>query len=127
MAVNITNSSKSNINSSVDDVLFNKKLFFIDTIAKHCDKCGSPYVPDDLNIIQENGLATIIHFSCSKCKASHIANFVMPIGLASRVPVNTDLNPNEVLFFAKQDKVSIDDVLVLYEVLENVKKVSSTD
>lgn len=127
MADSIVNKTQSNNNSPADDVLNNKKVFFIETIAKHCDKCGFPYTPNDLSIVQENGLATIIHFSCSKCKSSHIANFVMPIGLASRVPVNTDLEPDEVVDFAKQGKVSIDDVLVLYEVLEKVKRVSSVD
>lgn len=125
MAEKIVNNTKSYRNTHIDDVLYNKKQFFIDTVAKHCDKCGSLYSPTDLNIVQENGLATIIHFSCSKCKSSHIANFVMPLGLASRVPVSTDLAPAEVVDFSRQGKVSVDDVLMLYKVLGMSKKVSA--
>jgi len=101
----------------LDNPIENKKQFFIDTIAKFCDKCGSAYKPDDLNIIQENGMSTIIHFSCSNCKSGHIANFVIPLGMATRMPVNTDLSPAEVYDFSQQGKVSADDILEVYEAL----------
>lgn len=104
-----------------DDLLRNKKLFFIDAIAKYCDKCGSPYNPEDLNIIQENGLSTIIHFSCSNCKSSHVASFIVPLGMASRVPINSDLSAEEIVEFASQKKVSSDDILALYEALQDKK------
>lgn len=108
---------KMNINN-IDD----KKLFFLETIAKFCDKCGSPYSPDDITIVQESGLSTIIHFSCRNCKSNHVANFVLPIGLASRVPVNTDLSTEEIAFFSREQKVSVDDVLSIYENLEKLDK-----
>lgn len=115
-----------NNNDSSNNLLNSKKQFFIDTIAKFCDKCGSGYKPEDLNIIQENGLTTIIHFSCANCKSSHIASFMMPLGIASRVPVNTDLSPQEIADFAKQSKVSVDDILTLYETLVD-KRVESKE
>lgn len=110
------NSTKTNFNITDD-----KKLFFLETIAKFCDKCGSPYKPEDITIVQENGLSTIIHFSCTNCKSNHVANFVLPIGLASRVPVNTDLTSDEIVDFARKDKISVDDVLAIYENLENLE------
>jgi len=114
-----SNSFNNSINSTNSTNSANsKKQFFIDTIAKFCDKCGSAYKPEDLNIVLENGLTTIIHFSCTNCKSSHIASFIMPLGLASRVPVNTDLSTPELMDFANQSKVSIDDILTLYETLK---------
>ena len=44
--------------------LNDKKQFFIDTIAKFCDKCGHPYSKKDLEIIQDSDISSIIHFSC---------------------------------------------------------------
>jgi len=110
---NSVNNTNQNNNS------LSKKLFFLDNIAKFCDKCGTTYTPDNIRIIRENGLATIIHFSCSKCKTMHIANFIIPLGLASRVPLNTDLTQDEIVKFASMKKISSDEVLNLYESIKS--------
>lgn len=94
-----------------------KKIFLLDNIAKFCDKCGTMYTPDDVNVMFENQMSTIVSFSCTKCKASHVANFVLPVGVASRVPVNSDLAVEELTSFAQKSKVSVDEVLNLYELL----------
>jgi hypothetical protein len=92
----------------------NQKQYFIDTIAKFCDKCGNPYSIEDLEIIQETPISSIIHFACSNCKASHIATFVKPIGVSNRVPVNTDLKVEEIKKFATRDETSTEEILDLY-------------
>jgi hypothetical protein len=92
----------------------NQKQYFIDTIAKFCDKCGNPYSIEDLEIIQETPISSIIHFACSNCKASHIATFVKPIGVSNRVPVNTDLKVEEIKRFASRDETSTEEILDLY-------------
>jgi len=56
--------------------LNDKKQFFIDTIAKFCDKCGHPYSVEDLEIIQDTDISSIIHFSCPNCKSNHIATYL---------------------------------------------------
>ena len=101
-----------------------QKQYFIDTIAKFCDKCGSAYSIGDLEIIQENPISSIIHFSCSNCKASHIATFLKPMGMSSRVPVNTDLQIEEIKKFAKMDETSTDEILELYLYLKTNNKVT---
>ncbi|MCA9376808.1 hypothetical protein H6763_03540 [Candidatus Nomurabacteria bacterium] len=98
-----------------------KKQFFIDTIAKFCDKCGTEYSITDIHIVQESNFSSIIHFSCSNCKSNHIATFIRPMGMSSRVPVNSDLSVNEISRFAKFDKVTSDEVLQLYDELEKVE------
>jgi hypothetical protein len=92
----------------------NQKQYFIDTIAKFCDKCGNPYSIEDLEIIQETPISSIIHFACSNCKASHIATFVKPIGVSNRVPVNTDLKVEEIKKFASREETSTEEILDLY-------------
>lgn len=101
----------------------NQKQFFIDTIAKFCDKCGSAYSVDDLEIIQDTPISSIIHFSCSSCKASHIATFLKPMGMSSRVPVNTDLEISEIKKFAKRNETSAEEILELYLYLKANNKV----
>ena len=100
-----------------------QKQYFIDTIAKFCDKCGSPYSIGDLEIIQETPISSIIHFACSNCKASHIATFLKPMGISNRVPINTDLGIEEIKNFAKRTETSAEEILELYLYLKSYGKV----
>jgi len=100
-----------------------KKKFFINAIAKFCDKCGSPYSPSDLVILQDSGSSSIIHFSCSNCKSKHIATFVKPMGIASRMAINTDLTEKEIAKFATMGNTSPDEILGIYSYLKENKEV----
>ena len=91
-----------------------KKQFFIDTIAKFCDKCGNPYSKSDLEIIQDTNISSIIHFSCANCKSNHIATFFKPIGISNRMPINTDLDIEEIGKFASMKETSAEEILDLY-------------
>lgn len=100
-----------------------KRQFFIDTIAKFCDKCGHQYSISDVNLVQDNSFSSIIHFSCSNCKSNHIATFVKPVGMSSRVPVNTDLTVEEITQFAQEDRINSDQVLDVYELLDHSRHI----
>lgn len=100
-----------------------KKQFFINTIAKFCDKCGSPYSPSDLIILQESESSSIIHFSCSNCKSKHLATFLKPMGISNRMPINTDLSEKEIAKFASMKKTSPDDILSIYSFLKKNKEI----
>jgi len=103
---------------STDTVTLQRKQFFIDSIARFCDKCGTPYTVDDLNIVQNTGMSTIIHFSCHNCKSKHIATLVSPLGITQRVPLNTDLEEFELQKFLPKRSFSNQDVLDVYEELK---------
>lgn len=112
------------VKSNNEDKFLKDKLnFFIEAVAKFCDRCGTPYKPSNLNIIQDSGISSIIHFSCSNCKSRHIATFMRPLGVSSRSPINTDLDINEIKEFAKKGEVSSDDVLSIYSRLEKVSSI----
>lgn len=100
-----------------------KKKFFIDTIAKFCDKCGSPYSPSDLVILQDSGSISIIHFSCSNCKSKHIATFIKQMGVSSRMAINTDLSEKEIAKFASLENTSTDEILEIYSYLKKNREV----
>lgn len=100
----------------------NNKEFFIENVARYCDKCGRAYEPDDVEILQRTDYSVIIHFGCPNCKARHLATFIKPLGITSRVPVNTDLSIEELGQFAGKSSVSSNDILDVHELLkgENV-------
>lgn len=101
-----------------------KKQFFLDSVAKFCDKCGTLYLPEDVNIIQNTGVSAIIHFSCHNCKSKNIATFISPLGISNRVPVNTDLAVKEIKKFSNKKEVSLEDILEVYTYLKKNSKVS---
>lgn len=96
-----------------------QKSFFIENIARYCDKCGKAYDLVDIEILQSNDYSTIIHFSCKNCKARHLATFVRPLGVSSRMPVNTDLSIDEIGKFAGRRGVTSNDVLDVHGVLKS--------
>ena len=109
---------------SNDNSILDKKQFFLDSVAKFCDKCGTPYLPEDVNIIQNTGVSAIIHFSCHNCKSKNIATFVSPLGISNRMPVNTDLTVKEIQKFASRREVSLEDILDIYTYLKENNKIS---
>ena len=108
---------------SKKDMLLQKKQFFLDTVARFCDKCGTQYALEDVNIIQNTGVSSIIHFSCHNCKSKHIATFVSPLGMNHKVPVNTDLSIKEISKFAQQRETSAQEILDVYMYLKKNSKV----
>lgn len=95
-----------------------QRQFFLDKVASFCDKCGKSYDVDDVEVLQKNDYSTIIHFSCKKCKARHLATFIRPLGITSRMPVNTDLSIDEIARFSQQSSVTSNDVLDAHEILK---------
>ena len=91
-----------------------QRRFFIENIAKFCDKCGTEYHVNDVQIIQEQKLSAIIHFSCKNCKSSNIANLVSPLGFSTRIPMNTDLLVHEFSSFISKETISVDDILEVH-------------
>ncbi|MDD2577903.1 MAG: hypothetical protein PHP96_00755 [Candidatus Dojkabacteria bacterium] len=106
-----------------DNNTLEKKQFFLDSVAKFCDKCGTPYVLEDVNIIQNTGVLAIIHFSCHNCKSKNMATFVAPLGMSNRVPINTDLSVKEIKKFANKKEVSPEEILEIYMKLKKETKV----
>ncbi|HVX92557.1 MAG TPA: hypothetical protein VHA74_00395 [Candidatus Dojkabacteria bacterium] len=115
---------KLSVTNDKNNVVNNDKLeFFIEAIARFCDKCGASYSVDDLQLIQESDYSSIIHFTCKNCKSRHIATFIKPIGLSSRMPINSDLNVKEIGKFASKSVIPADDILDVYTLLNKKRMI----
>lgn len=95
------------------------KKFFIEHVARFCDRCGRAYKEEDIEILQRTDYSVIIHFGCPNCKARHLATFIKPLGITSRVPVNTDLGIEELSYFAGRRGISTNDVLDVHDILKS--------
>jgi glycerol dehydrogenase-like iron-containing ADH family enzyme len=111
---------KKNLNKTKDhnDI----RLLYLEKISKFCDKCGSPYSVDDLQIIKKSKSQTIIHFSCHFCKASKIVQIsnVHQADIIQQV-YDTDLQNQELLSFIAKRPVSLNDVIDVYSYLKKRK------
>ena len=107
-----------------DNNIQEKKQFFLDSVAKFCDKCGTAYNTDDVNIIQNSGVSVIIHFSCHNCKSRNIATYVPPLGMSNRVPINADLSVGEIKKFSSKREVTLEEILEVYTHLKKNSKVT---
>ncbi len=117
----IKNHTKSNNNdekSEVEAKIDKQKKELINKIAKYCSKCGTAYQTDDVQLINTDAHQFVIHFKCSKCSTDYIANYSPPGGVISKVPINTDLKPEEFPKFLKTGEiVTSDDVVRVYDFL----------
>ena len=104
---------------TLKDKKTNKKQFYIDNVAKFCDKCGAVYELGNIKIIQETGNSAVMHFLCPSCKSENVANFLSPAGLTTKIPINCDLGLQELKKFTTQEIISLDDVLELHVSLED--------
>ena len=104
-----------NVNDQSQESKNAQKEFFIENVARYCDKCGRAYKPGDVEILQQTDYSVIIHFGCPNCKARHLATFIKPLGITSRIPVNTDLSISELAAFAGHRSISSNDVLDVHE------------
>ncbi|MCG2687093.1 hypothetical protein L6278_03115 [Candidatus Parcubacteria bacterium] len=87
-------------------------------LVKNCPVCRTKYTIPMADVVQELETGYLVYFSCANCKSSLLTQISeMPFGLIGSAML-TDLELNEVLKFKNGEKVTVDDVLEVYESLE---------
>ncbi|MBN1374380.1 hypothetical protein JW962_03565 [Candidatus Dojkabacteria bacterium] len=71
------------------------KKALLNIAAKFCDRCGSPYNPEDLDVVKEFGGTLILMLRCHNCGVSHMVNIALNKGVGTRFMLNTDLMVDE--------------------------------
>ena len=85
--------------------------FFFKHISAYCDRCGQHYKNTDLKIINNTSTTAIIQVTCHKCKSSHLVHLVKQLGLANRIPLRIDLQPEELAKFIARGRITTDNVI----------------
>lgn len=102
------------------------KEFVLKNIVAYCDKCGTPYKPEDLTVMYDNTNLIIVQATCPKCKAQYIVQLVEPLNAARKFPVVLDLPAHRLAAQLLLPPVSTDFVLELHSLLSQ-KRVTVGD
>lgn len=103
--------NKSNKNKSIQN-------FFLNNIAKFCDKCGTIYKDSDIKILESFNSNYIIQANCSKCKTSHLATVLKNSGISSKINIKTDLTEQELKTKLPFGPIKSDEVLEMHNTLK---------
>lgn len=103
------------------------KNFFLDSIAKFCDRCGSPFGAENIDVVKRTPGQILLHIKCSECGSSHLASFIQQLGISSRTPFRTDLTLNELKHFSSQDALDSNTVLDVYEFVNSQKDLAVSE
>ncbi len=89
---------------------------------KHCDNCGSKYMPGDFKILKLTKTNAVIHLHCNSCMNTYVINaFSNNNGISSqRSNLVLDLkNVKEIQKFSSVVPISKNDAIDMYNYLED--------
>src|SRR5690349_20496783 len=97
------------------------RAFFIDNVSKFCDKCGTAYKPDNIDIVSESNASVIIQAQCDNCKGIYMAHVIKPLQMTKKIPIRLDVAPAMLHPYYILGPISSDELLSLRKKLAKVK------
>lgn len=88
-------------------------------IISHCPVCHYNYNPVEAKVLEESDDAHLIYIKCRRCQSAILALVLANAFGVSSIGLITDLDSQEVAKFKELEAVSGDDVLSVYESLQN--------
>jgi hypothetical protein len=95
--------------------------FFIENVSKFCDKCGTAYKPDNIEIVSESAASVIIQAQCDNCKSIYMAHVIKPLQMTKKVPIRLDISAALLQPYYQLGPLDSDEVLSLR------KKIAKTE
>ncbi len=84
-----------------------------------CPVCQNKYEPQAIKIVEQQSDAFVFHINCGKCNSSVLAYAVQtPMGVTT-IGLLSDLQATEVKKFLRQNAITEDDVLQVYETIHS--------
>lgn len=97
------------------------RAFFIENVSKFCDKCGTAYKPDNIDIVSESNASVIIQAQCDNCKGIYMAHVIKPLQMTKKIPIRLDVAPSMLHPYYVLGPISSDELLSLRKKLGRVK------
>jgi len=85
---------------------------------KHCDNCGARYSESDFRVMKSTSTNVIMHLRCRNCNNVYMLNIMNPVnGMvgAQRIPLNIDLQDEEISKYAGKPAITEDEALDLFD------------
>jgi len=91
-------------------------------LVTRCPFCSAEYDLDGAEVIGEENDATMVYITCSECESSIVAIVAMSgLGIVS-LGLVTDMTAEDTKRFMKEERVSSDEFLEMYEQLSKNKQ-----
>ncbi len=79
--------------NTIGNNLESLRFFFIENVSKFCDKCGTAYKTDNIDIVSESNASVIIQAQCDNCKGIYMAHVIKPLQMTKKIPMRLDIAP----------------------------------
>jgi len=97
------------------------RTFFVENVSKFCDKCGTAYKPDNIDIVSESNASVIIQAQCDNCKGIYMAHVIKPLQMTKKIPIRLDIAHTLLHPYYLLGPISSDELLALRKKLAKVK------
>lgn len=109
------------MDSSIGNNIESLRAFFVENVSKFCDKCGTAYKPDNIDIVSESNASVIIQAQCDNCKGIYMAHVIKPLQMTKKFPIRLDIAPALLHPYYLLGPITSDELLVLRKKLAKVK------
>jgi len=109
------------MDSSIGNNIESLRAFFVDNVSKFCDKCGTAYKPDNIDIVSENKDSVIIQAHCDNCKGIYMAHVIKPLQMTKKFPIKLDISPGMLHPYYLLGPITSDELLALRKKLAKIK------
>lgn len=107
--------------NAIGNNLESLRAFFIDNVSKFCDKCGTAYKPDNIDIVSESTASVIIQAQCDNCKGIYMAHVIKPLQMTKKVPIRLDIPHTALRSYYVLGPISSDELLSLRKKMNRTK------
>jgi hypothetical protein len=112
--------------NTIGNSLESFRAFFIENVSKFCDKCGTAYKPDNIDIVSESIASVIIQAQCDNCKAIYMAHVIKPLQMTKKIPIRLDIDPALLHAYYTLGPITSDELLSLRKKISKVETLSET-
>lgn len=105
----------------IGDNVESMRAFFIENVSKFCDKCGTAYKPDNIDIVSESNASVIIQAQCDNCKGIYMAHVIKPLQMTKKIPIRLDIPPAMLHPYYMMGPISSDELLSLRKKISKIK------
>jgi len=109
-----------NENNPIGNNVESLRVFFIENVSKFCDKCGTAYKPDNINIVSESLASVIIQAQCDNCKGIYMAHVIKPLQMTKKIPIRLDIAPALLHPYYLLGPITSDELLTLRKKLTRI-------